>query len=277
MGRQVIVIAGQRPFAVRFGWGGEDLAALAPVSDLVVIVDVLRFTTAVSVAVSRGAVVLPYRWRDATAAQFAAERHAVLAGRRDDPLAPWSLSPTDLARIPAGTRLVLPSPNGATLSAAASTYGAAPVAGCLRNAAAVGALLAHIVAAGRSAAVIAAGERWPDPSGTAHAGPLRPAVEDLLGAGAVIARTAKAGALTRTQLSPEARAARAAFDAAAPVLHDELRSSVSGRELRELGWDDDIEAAAQLDVDAAVPLLRDDAFTALAGAALQTCSMEQIQ
>ncbi|MBL7498461.1 2-phosphosulfolactate phosphatase [Frankia nepalensis] len=261
------MVAGQGPFVVRFGWGGEDLAALAPVSDLVVIVDVLRFTTAVSVAVGCGASVLPYRWRDATAARFAARRGAILAGPRDDPGTPWSLSPTDLAHIPAGTRLVLPSPNGATLSAAASDHGATLVAGCPRNATAVGGLVAREVAAGRSIAVIAAGERWPDASGTSHAGPLRPAVEDLLGAGAVIARAAEAGALARSELSPEARAARAAFDAAAPVLRDELRGCASGRELLALGWDDDVAAAAQLDADTAVPILRDGAFVALDEAA----------
>ncbi|WP_018499975.1 2-phosphosulfolactate phosphatase [Parafrankia discariae] len=255
--------AEQRPFLVRFGWGGEDLAMLAPVSDTVVIVDVLRFTTAVSVAVASGAQVLPFRWRDATAARFAAEHGAVLAGRREDPATPWSLSPTDLARIPAGTRLVLPSPNGAALSAAAAGIGTRLVAGCLRNAAAVGGLLAEEVAAGRHVAVIAAGERWPDPSGREHAGPLRPAVEDLLGAGAVIARAVDTGALTRTQVSPEARAAAAVFRSAEPDLHDELRGSVSGRELLGLGWDDDVASAALLDADPVVPVLRDGAFTDL--------------
>ncbi|CAJ62336.1 MULTISPECIES: 2-phosphosulfolactate phosphatase [Frankia] len=255
----------QRPFRVRFGWGGEDLAVLAPDSDTVVIVDVLRFTTAVSVAVSRGAQVLPWRWRDAAAVSLAAQQGAVLAGRREDPTSPWSLSPAALARIPAGTRLVLPSPNGATLSAAVADSGAAPVAGCLRNAAAVGTVLAADLAAGRSVVVIAAGERWPDPDGREHRGPLRPAVEDLLGAGAIIARTVEAGALPRARLSPEARAALAAFRAAEPELHDELRASVSGRELLALGWDDDVASAAQLDADAVVPVLRDGAFTALGG------------
>ncbi|MCK9922078.1 2-phosphosulfolactate phosphatase [Frankia sp. AgPm24] len=201
----------QRVFAVRFGWGERDLAVLAPVSDLVVLVDVLRFTTAVSVAVSRGAVVLPYGWRDGRAAGFAADHGAVLAG-------------------------------------------------CLRNAPAVGRLLATEVAAGRTVAVIASGERWPDASGVAHAGPLRPAVEDLLGAGAVLRHL---GDLTRAQLSPEARAARAAFDAAAPTLHDELREAASGRELLALGWDDDVAAAAALGADITVPLLRDGAFHAM--------------
>ncbi|EIV92112.1 2-phosphosulfolactate phosphatase [Frankia sp. QA3] len=261
----MVGVGEQRPFRVRFGWGGEDLAVLAPVSDTVVIVDVLRFTTAVSVAVTRGAQVLPLRWRDATAVRFAAQHGAVLAGRREDPTTPWSLSPADLAHISAGTRLVLLSPNGATLSAAAADSGTAPIAGCLRNAAAVGTVLADDLAAGRCVAVIAAGERWPDAQGREHAGPLRPAVDDLLGAGAIIARTVEAGALTRAQLSPEARAALAAFRAAEPELHDELRGSVSGRELLELGWDDDVASAAQLDADAVVPVLRDGAFTALGG------------
>ncbi|KJE25275.1 hypothetical protein FF36_00408 [Frankia torreyi] len=32
-----------------------------------------------------------------------------------------------------------------------------------------------------------------------------------------------------------------------------------------LGWDDDVAYAAQLDADAVVPVLRDGAFTALGG------------
>ncbi|MCK9928725.1 2-phosphosulfolactate phosphatase [Frankia sp. Mgl5] len=260
----MVYVAEQRPFHVRFGWGGADLAVLAPASDTVVIVDVLRFTTAVSVAVTRGAQVLPFRWRDATARRFAAERGAVLAGLREDPATPWSLSPTDLAHIPAGTRLVLPSPNGAALSAAAADIGATLIAGCLRNAAAVGNLLADEVAAGRYIAVIAAGERWPDPSGREHAGPLRPAVDDLLGAGAVIASAVDAGALPRSRVSPEARAAMAAFRSAEPDLHDELRGSVSGRELLNLGWDDDVASAAQLNADPIVPVLHSGAFSSSA-------------
>ena len=61
--------AAQHGFAFRFGWGAEGLAALAPDCDVIVIVDVLRFTSAVSVAVAGGSIVFPYRWSDDSAAE----------------------------------------------------------------------------------------------------------------------------------------------------------------------------------------------------------------
>jgi 2-phosphosulfolactate phosphatase len=246
----------QPGFALRFGWGAEDLERLAPVSDIVVLVDVLRFTTAVSVAVGRGATVFPYRWRDETAATFADVNDAELAGPRGDPSFRWSLSPTDLMGIPAGARLVLPSPNGAHLSVAAADSGAMVVAGSLRNAAAVG---RYIVQQQPDViSVIAAGERWPDAAGHGT-GPMRPAVEDLLGAGAVLSRVRSEFASRPVSASPEARAARAAFAAAAD-LDAELAESVSGHELIGRGWADDVRAAAALNVDSVVPVLTDGAY-----------------
>lgn len=246
--------ASQDGFRVRFGWGPDDLAALGPGSHAVVVVDVLRFTTAVSVAVARGATVVAHRWNDATAAAAAADRGAEVAGRRRE-AGRWSLSPTDLQAIPAGTRLVLPSPNGATLALAAAATTGCVVAGSLRNASAVG----HRLRAGEHevVTVIAAGERWPG-AGDNHDGPLRPAVEDLLGAGAVIDALLGDG---RAGASPEARAARAAFTAVAD-LRAELLDCVSGRELAGRGWADDVETAARLDADDVVPVLVAGAFTA---------------
>ena len=54
----------QSEFDLRFEWGPRGIEMLAPVSDAVVIVDVLTFSTAVVAAAARGAAVFPYRWND---------------------------------------------------------------------------------------------------------------------------------------------------------------------------------------------------------------------
>jgi 2-phosphosulfolactate phosphatase len=237
----------QEGWAVRFEWGVDGLSHVAQGAGAVVVVDVLRFTTAVSVAVGRGAVVLPYVWAAGDAARAYAARHdAELAGRPED--GHWSLSPTDLARIPAGTRLVLPSPNGSALAFGAQNDvpDARVLAGCLRNAGAVAAVAG---AQPEPVAVVAAGERW-----RGSLGPLRPAVEDLLGAGAVIRALVTAGRAEST-VSPEGRAAMAAFDAARDDLFTWLTTAASGRQLVEWGWSDDVEAAAVLDAESVAPVL----------------------
>jgi 2-phosphosulfolactate phosphatase len=241
----------QAEFRERFEWGEAGVQRLAPGADVVVVVDVLSFATAVDVAVARGATVFPARWRDARAAGFAERVGAVLAGSRSagDRVVPYSLAPTSLLAIPPGTRLVLPSPNGATLALLAAELGAVVLAGCLRNAAAVAAAC-H--ALGEAVAVVAAGERWVDTGDVT--GSLRSAVEDLVGAGAILE------ALAPSRPSPEAVAAVAAFRAAAPDLGRFLAACASGRELRERGFGADVELAAQLNVSRTVPLLRGEAF-----------------
>ncbi len=179
----------------------------------------------------------------------------VLAGMRErgEP----SLSPTDLLRLARGTRLVLPSPNGAALALAAAEHGARHVlAGCLRNATAV-ATAAAALAGGGPIAVIAAGERW-----RGATGPLRPCVEDLLGAGAVLAALDPAASISRPGCSPEAAAARAAFVAARPRLVETLLACASGTELAARGWSDDVVTAAMHDATAVVPRLTTAGFVA---------------
>lgn len=243
----------QRGYGVRFEWGPEGARRLASGSACLVVVDVLSFTTSVSVAVERGTRVLPYAWRDATAAEFARRKSAELAvGRRAaTPAAPWSLSPAALRRAPFTPRLVLPSPNGSAISAAA---GEAPmvVAGCLRNAGAVGRRLARrgYGTQERPVTVVAAGERWPD-------GSLRPALEDLLGAGAVVAELQRQGA---GPLSPEACAAHACHAGTAD-LAAAVTACASGLELAHDGFADDVAVATELDACTAVPVLTDGAFT----------------
>lgn len=246
----------QDGFAYRFDWGPNGLRALAPVADVVVIVDVLRFTTAVSAALESGCAVYPYRWADDQAHDYARARGAVLAGDRDHG-AP-SLSPTDLLSIGRPMRLVLPSPNGSALAFAAREHGARHVlAGCLRNATATARAARRLAGTSGTIALVAAGERW-----RGATGPLRPAVEDLLGAGAVLAALDPAAAVSAPCCSPEAAAARAAFVAARPRLHEALAASASGRELLSRGWHDDVAASAALDVTDLAARLVDDAFVA---------------
>lgn len=230
------------------------MAQLAPVSDAVILVDVMSFTSCVSIAVSRGAVVFPYRWRDETAQAYAHSVRAELARSRSVPgnsTSEYSLSPCSLMGIPRGTRLVLPSPNGSTLTLAAGTT--PTFAGCLRNAEAV----AHAaMECGKRVAVIPAGERWKDDQ---H---LRPAYEDLIGAGAIIDHLNGA-------LSPEAKAAlacyRDAVSGSPSRLEDLFRECGSGKELIEMGYASDIRLIAELNVDHAVPILKDGAYIEFGG------------
>ncbi|MFI9114867.1 2-phosphosulfolactate phosphatase [Streptomyces venezuelae] len=236
---------------VSFGWGPVEARALAPAAACLVVVDVLSFTTSVGVAVERGTAVLPYRWRDATAVAYAREREAVLAVGRSEATGthPWTLSPAALRAAPAPDRLVLPSPNGSTLAAEAGD--ATVVAASLRNHSAVARWLAEwgYGSAGRPLAVVAAGERWPD-------GSLRPALEDLLGAGAVLAGLRAAGPHT---LTPEATAAATLWSATEdPVAA--LHGCDSGRELYEYGFPQDVGVAAEIDSSTTVPVLVDGAF-----------------
>jgi 2-phosphosulfolactate phosphatase len=241
----------QSDFQVRCEWGQHGLDALTAGSDVIVIVDVLSFSTAVEVAVARGASVYPFHWDDERAPAFAERAGAVIAGRRgavseeDEPGSTrYSLSPASLAHIPAGTRLVLPSPNGGALSLH-SNGGVPVIAGCLRNASAVA---RATMAFGAQVSVIPAGERWPD-------GTLRFAIEDWLGAGAIIAHLSGSR-------SSEASLAAAAFQAVQPTLAARLMESASGRELIERGHQDDVALAAEHDVSMVVPVLQDGAFVA---------------
>lgn len=245
--------ADQHDAAYRFDWGLDGLANLAAHCDVIVVVDVLRFTTAVSAAIEAGATIVPHRWSDDARAAITADRlGAVLAGRRED--GGPSLSPTDLLHIGVGTRLVLPSPNGATIALEAERHQVPFVlAGCFRNAAAT-ARRARALAHDGAIGVIAAGERGGEPDR------VRFAVEDLLGAGAILHALDPSGSVSTPGGSPEARAARAAFLDARPTLGSELARCHSGRELARIGFADDVETAAALDATDLAAQLVDGEF-----------------
>ncbi|MCR6483459.1 2-phosphosulfolactate phosphatase [Amycolatopsis sp. OK19-0408] len=231
----------QSGYDVRLDWGGEGVAALGRECAVLVVVDVLSFSTTTDLVVGRGGRVLPVRWRDERGVALARAAGAVVAGESE-----FTLRPSSVTEIPPGTLLALPSPNGATLCDAAAATGAHVLAGCLRNASAIAAKALEL---GGPVGLVAAGERW----GVnifgegGEFGPLRPCVEDQMGAGAIAAALAGHG----RSLSPEAALAARSVDVTA------LAGCVSGRELTGSGHEGDVTLAARLDVSDAAPMMRE--------------------
>jgi 2-phosphosulfolactate phosphatase len=247
---------------LRLEWGLDGVHALAGCAVLVV-VDVLVFTTTVDIALGRGGRVLPLPWRDERAVEAARVAGATLthsglagidrqAGLRAAPGHGWTLRPSSLVELPAGTFLAISSPNGATLSAAAAKTGATVLAGCLRNASAVAAAAAEIAGDG-PIGIVPAGERWRDTPDKR----LRPGIEELLGAGALAAAVPG-----RRTPSAEARLAALTYRAAADRVPHYVAESVSGRELIEAGVAGDVRLASAVDASDVVPLLTDGVFAA---------------
>jgi 2-phosphosulfolactate phosphatase len=243
---------------IHFDWGIAGARAAHPGGALVV-VDVLSFSTSTTIATGRGTAVYPHPWPSPDVEAFAAAHDAQWAvGRRKvSETHPWSLSPSQLAAAPSVERLVLPSPNGSTIAAmgtnrvlAGSVLAGCLLAGCLRNATAVARWLADhgFGTAERPVTVIAAGEQWPGSE-------LRPALEDLMGAAAIIAAFGAEHAR-----SPEASATEAVWPAHRRRADELLLGCYSGRELVERGYTADVALAAAHDAQTTVPVLTDGAF-----------------
>jgi 2-phosphosulfolactate phosphatase len=229
----------QADFEVRCEWGEKGVLQLAPISDVVVIIDVLSFSTCIDIANSRGAIVFPYQWKDESAKAFAQSVNAEVAEQRDD--SRYSLSPASLLAINSGTRLVLPSPNGSSLSLA--TAGTPTLTGCLRNCRAIASAAMNY---GQRIAVIPAGEKW-------HDGSLRPSFEDFIGAGAVIS-------YFEGKLSPEAQLAGEAYQGIRQSLEHLIKQCGSGQELIERGFEQDVDLASEMNISDCVPTLVDGAY-----------------
>ncbi len=234
------MIFNQSEYQIRCEWGIQGITQLAPISDAVIIVDVMSFSTCVSVAVARGAIIYPYQWQDESRISFAQSVGAELAGHRGK--SKYSLSPVSLQHLTDGFRLVLPSPNGSSLSL--STGNVPTFAGCLRNARAVAQVAMNC---DPNVAVIPAGEKWQDDNS------LRPALEDLIGAGAIIS-------YLNGSKSPEAIAAENCFRSLHGNIRQALENCTSGKELRALGYERDLDLIDALNADDCAPILENGAF-----------------
>ena len=125
------------------------------------------------------------------------------------------------------------------------------VVGCLRNAQAVADWLAREHDPESTVvAVVAVGETWPD-------GTLRPAAEDLWGAGAILAALED---LDWAGLSPEAAVAADAYRLIVGREQSHLLASSTGEAFRARGESGIVADAAEISVDSVVPILSSRGF-----------------
>lgn len=237
---------GQGGYRCRLEWGWQGAKSAAQRGDILVVVDTLRFSTTAVTALHYGATIAPCATVEEMEAL--AGREGVEQAYKPTVEARFSLSPLSFIGVAGRARVAMASPNGA----ACCRYGGeapALLVGTLLNAEAVAKVVMNLLRAdtGKSVSVIACGERWTIPN---EDGELRFAIEDYLGAGAVLSQ------IPYSQ-SPEARLCSLAYQQAIPELESLLCECGSGRELLERGRKEDVLHAAQLNRYTVVPTLRD--------------------
>ncbi|WP_232376703.1 2-phosphosulfolactate phosphatase [Amycolatopsis aidingensis] len=247
-------IFGQGGHGIRLEWSAEGVSALGTECAVLIVVDVLSFSTVVDLTLMRGGRVRPMRWGDPHAAEDAVAAGATLPEITER----MPMRPAAALNTPPGSFLAVASPNGATLCVAAAEAGVEVLTGCLRNARAV-ARLARAAAGDEPIGVIPAGERWPleYPAEPGAIGPLRPCAEDHLGAGAIVDALISLGV---PRPSPEAAMAARSFRAAGPDVGAVVAGSSSGKELIEAGHGRDVDLAIAVNTSDVAPYLAKGAF-----------------
>jgi len=243
---------------IHIDWGIDGLRYALKQKHIVIIVDALRFSSAVVTAVANGFTVYPAQDPDKGVA-MAPYLGAEVAGH--SPGSRYSLSPHAYLNVPpeANKKVVMVSPNGAACAEIVDSGDRAYI-GCFLNARALGAHMSQEAAhAGQNVTVIAAGEQRAIDTGERivydrKASQRVFAVEDYLAAGACISFCS----LART---PEAEVCAIAFTAACKKLDMLLSGSFSGRYLVEHDLGDDITHAAQLNKYTVIPRVENGAIT----------------
>ena len=221
----------QDRFDVRLEWGLSAIDYLAKDADCAVIVDVMSFSTCVSLAIDNGARIYPWPWKDGSAIEYAIKIGAKTASPdRKFHSKGYSLSPVSIRSISDGESLVLPSPNGSAISFKAREAGITVFNGCFRNMAATAKACCDF----RRVLIIPCGERWPD-------GNLRPSIEDYAAAGGIIA------AMERGSCSPEAQAAVATWQLYQQQNLLPLYECSSAVELQQRGFAEDVALCLEVD------------------------------
>ncbi len=238
------------PSLCHFDWGPAGASRAAQRGDLVVLVDTLSFSTCAAIANMRQAYIYPCADRQEADRIKKSHGGEIAVGRKEVPYhGKFSLSPLTYADVDPGARIILPSPNGAVCSRCCS-MAEFVMTGAFVNARAlalaVNEILKHRVL---NTTVIACGERVE----TDIADNIRWAIEDYLGAGAIIS-------YLRTSKSIEAQLCESVFIRNHDRINVIMLECESGRELSNLGFRNDVIYSAQLNLCQSVPILRNGRF-----------------
>lgn len=242
----------QAPYECKVEWGRRGAREAAERGDIVIIVDVLSFSSTVITALRNGALIYPYP-RNLDGKMYAEEIGAkFILGRAEAvKIGTPTLSPVSFGKNQRDKKYVLTSLNGAFCTWIATKV---PVLfiGSLLNAKSV-AEAANQVQKETSAniTVIPCGEQWSHIR--EHEDSLRPAIEDYLGAGAIVSYLAGSK-------SPEAELCMASFLHSKVKLGEVIWDCGSGRELRGRGFEEDVKHCSRLNVYQTVPVLNQDHF-----------------
>lgn len=246
-------IFNQSPFRCRMDWGVKGVEEASNREDIIIIIDVLSFSSAVTNALHNGVIIYPFpRTGDINEfGKLVGAEVCIMERARARELGLPSLSTTSFNEKHRGEKYVLSSINGATCVKAASNSSTILI-GSLLNVSAVSEIANKLQKEkNKNITVIACGERWKNKDKEEEPRELRPCIEDYLAAGAILEK------LDGTK-SPEARVCISAFENSKTELGELITDSSSGRELIKIEFIEDVEFACQFDIFTEVPFLTED-------------------
>ncbi|OCA87524.1 2-phosphosulfolactate phosphatase [Bacillus sp. FJAT-27225] len=247
------MIFGQSGYSIRVEWGRKGARDAAGRGDIVIVVDVLSFSSTVVTALHHGCSIYPYPPH--LDGKLYAEKiggEYILGRAEAAKISRATLSPVSFNSTHKGRKFVLTSLNGAFCTWVAEQVPALLI-GSFLNLSSVAKVANNIKQETRSAiTVIPCGEQWND--SREHEDSLRPSIEDYLAAGAIVS-------LLEGEKSPEALVCEGAYSQQRDNISNLIWESGSGRELREKGFEADVTHCSRIDVYTEVPLLRNGHFT----------------
>ncbi|WP_059173674.1 2-phosphosulfolactate phosphatase [Bacillus sp. FJAT-27445] len=237
----------QAPYAVRMEWGRRGAREAAERGDIVLIVDVISFSSTVTTALHTGCEIYPYPPHldgKAYAEQIGGEY--ILGRSEAAKLGKATLSPVSFNTSHQGKSFVLTSLNGAFCTWIAEKVPALLIGSILNAAAAAKAANEIRKRIQADITVVPCGEQWNQPAENEDS--LRPSIEDYLGAGVILS-------MLDGEKSPEAEVCEGGYQSAKDRLGKLIWDCGSGRELRAKGFEEDVVHCGKLNAFSTVPLL----------------------